>query len=442
MPPTNGIAAESDVVVIGGGPAGSTVSTLIAERGYRVQVFEREHFPRFHIGESLIPETYWVLKRIGMLEKMLKSHFVKKYSVQFVNADGKLSAPFYFWDNKPHECSQTWQVVRSEFDLMMLNNAREHGAHVFEGVRVLDVLFDGNRAVGVRVLAEDGSRLDVRAKVVVDASGQSGLLQNKFKTRVWDPVLNKGAIWTYWQGAYRDTGRDEGATLVIQTPSKQGWFWYIPQHDDIVSVGVVAPFDYLFKGRGSHEQTYNEEVDRCPAVKQRVSSAERVTGYFATKDYSYRSTEVAGDGWVLIGDAFGFLDPLYSSGVLLALRSGEMAADAVVEGLERGDVSRAQLGKWGPAFNQGVDRMRRLVCEYYDGFSFGQFVRKFPELKGKVTDLLIGDLFSDRVDVVWQPMESLYPPGKNRPSMWNSGTPPEIAGNKVNELFLPEGRRP
>jgi len=390
----------------------------------------------------LIPETYWVLKRLGMLPKMQASHFVKKYSVQFVNAQGKLSAPFYFWDNKPHECSQTWQVVRSEFDLMMLNNAREHGVQVHEGVRVLDVLFEGDRAVGVKIQDADGKQREVRAKVVVDASGQSGLLQNKFKLRIWDPVLNKGAVWTYWEGAYRDTGKDEGATIVIQTPSKQGWFWYIPQHNNVVSVGVVGPFDYLFKGRGSHEQIYKEEVERCPAVAERVAKAKRVTGYFATKDYSYRAKECAGHGWVLIGDAFGFLDPLYSSGVLLALRSGEMAADAIVEGLKKNDVSAAQLGKWGPAFGEGVNRMRRLVCEYYDGFSFGNFVRNYPHLKGKVTDLLIGDLFTDAVDVVWKPMESLYPPGKTPPNQWNSGTPPEVAANKVNELFLPEGRRP
>jgi flavin-dependent dehydrogenase len=429
----------ANVVVIGGGPAGSTVSTLLAQHGLRVKLYERERFPRFHIGESLIPETYWVFQRLKMLDKMKASPFVKKYSVQFINAAGKLSAPFYFHDNKPGECSQTWQVIRSEFDTMMLDNAREQGVEVHQPARVLDVFFDGDRAVGVRVQHEDGSQQEVRARVVVDASGQSTMLQNRFKLRLWDPVLNKGAIWTYWQGAHRAPGQDGGATLVIQTTNKQGWWWYIPQHDDTVSVGVVAPFDYLFKGRGSHEQVYNEEVEACPAVKERVSIGRRATGYFATKDYSYRSKQVAGDGWVLVGDALGFLDPLYSSGVLLALRSGEMAADAIAEGLAKGDVSAAQLGKWGDTFNRGVDRMRRLVCEYYDGFSFGQFVRTFPHLKGLVTDLLIGDLFTVRVDAVWGPMESLYPPDKKGIPAWTTQAPPDVVANKVNELFIPEG---
>lgn len=431
-----------DVVVIGGGPAGSTVSTLMAQQGCRVVLFERERFPRFHIGESLIPETYWVLKRLNMLEKMRQSHFVQKYSVQFVNSAGKLSAPFYFWDNKPHESSQTWQVVRSEFDLMMLKNAEEHGVEVHQETRVLDVLFAGDTAVGVRIQKSDGTTAEVRARVVVDASGQSTMLQSRFKLRLWDPVLNKGAIWTYWKGAYRSPGQDGGATLVIQTVDKQGWFWFIPQHNDMVSLGVVAPFDFLFKGRGTHEQTYREEVERCPAVKERVANAERVTGYFATKDYSYRTKQAAGNGWVLVGDAFGFLDPLYSSGVLLALKSGELAADAIVAGLAKNDVSAAQLGCWAEGFNAGIDRIRRLVCEYYDGFSFGNFVKSYPKLKGLVTDLLIGDLFTERVDAVWQPMESLYPPDKKPIPPWSDEAPPEVSGNKVNELYLPTGHRP
>jgi flavin-dependent dehydrogenase len=260
---------------------------------------------------------------------------------------------------------------------------------------------------------------------------------------VWDPLLNKGAIWTYWQGAFRDSGRDEGATMVLQTRDRQGWFWYIPLHDNIVSLGVVAPFDYLFKNRsGSHEQTYEEEVERAPAVKERIKNAKRVTGYFVTRDYSYRSKQVAGDGWVLVGDAFGFLDPLYSSGVLLALKSGELAADAIVEGLRKDDTSAQQLGAWGDTFNQGVDRMRRLVCEYYDGFSFGKFVRHYPQLRNTVTDLLIGDLFTDRVDAVWNPMETLYEPGKRAIPTWKQGLPPDQIPDKANQLILPDGRRP
>ncbi|MDZ4821177.1 MAG: NAD(P)/FAD-dependent oxidoreductase [Planctomycetota bacterium] len=399
---------KTQVIVIGGGPAGATTSTLLAQQGIQVTLLEREHFPRFHIGESLIPETYWVLERLKMLPKLKGSHFVKKHSVQFIGSSGRLSEPFYFHDNKPHECSQTWQVVRSEFDKMMLDNAREHGVDVHEGIHVVDVLFEGDKALGVRIRTEDGQHRDILADVVVDASGQSSIIQNRFKLKQVDQQLKKGALWTYFEGAYRDTGRDEGATMVIQTKEKKGWFWYIPLHNNIISVGVVADFEYLFdKSRGDHEAIYQQELDNCPAVKERVSIGKRVEPYRAQKEYSYKSTRVAGDGWVLVGDAFGFLDPLYSSGVLLALKSGSLAADAVAEGLKNGDASAAQLGKWGPDYQVGMERMRKLVCEYYEGFSFGRFVKKHPHFKGTLTDLLIGDLFRDEVGQVFGPIDEL-----------------------------------
>lgn len=397
-------ARDYDVVVVGGGPSGATTATLIAQQGHRVAIFERDHFPRFHIGESLIPETYWVLERLNMLPKMKGSHFVKKYSVQFVTSKGKLSEPFYFCDHKPHEASQTWQVRRSEFDHLMLENAREHGVEVFEGARVHEIVFDGTRATGVKVTRDDETGIeDISAKVVVDASGQQSMLIGKLGLREWDPVLKKAALWTYWKGAYRDVGHDEGATIVMQIEGKQGWFWYIPLHDDIVSVGVVASHEYLFRNRGTSdfETIYFEEVAKCPGLTPRLANAERCDIFRAQKEYSYRSRKAAGDGWVLVGDAFGFLDPLYSSGVLLALKSGQVAADAISEGLTNGDTSAAQLGKWEPDYVKGMDRMRRLVCEFYDGFSFGRFVKKHPHLKGFVTDVLIGDIFKDDVDVLW-----------------------------------------
>lgn len=395
------VKSDPDVIVIGGGPSGATAATLIAQKGYRVRVLERESFPRFHIGESLIPQTYWVLQRLNMLPKLKESRYIKKYSVQFVAANGRLSEPFYFLDNNPHESSQTWQVRRSEFDRLMLENAAEQGVDVQHRVRVIDVVFEGDRAVGVRVVGENGQDERVeRANVIIDASGQSSLIMGKLGLRVRDPLLKKAACWTYWRGAHRDIGRDEGATIVFQLQGKQGWFWYIPLHDDVVSVGVVASHEYLFKGRDNidFESIYQAELDKCPSLKQRIGQAARSDIYRVAKEYSYRSRTAAGDGWVLVGDALGFLDPLYSSGVLLALKSGELAADAVCEGLDKGDTSRAQLGGWEAEYFRGMERMRQLVLAYYSGLSFGKFVAQHPHRKGDITDLLIGDLFRPELD--------------------------------------------
>jgi geranylgeranyl reductase family protein len=401
--------ALADVIVIGGGPSGSTVATLLAQQGYTVELFERERFPRFHIGESLIPHTYHVIERLGLLPFMKESNFVKKYSVQFVTEKGKLSEPFYFIDHDPHESSQTWQVRRSEFDHILLKNAADKGVHVHEGTRVLDVLFEGDRAVGVRVQTDGGESREVYAKVVVDAAGQSGTLMDRFGLREWDSVLKKAAVWTYWKGAYRDQGRDEGATIVMQTAGKNGWFWYIPLHDDIISVGVVANHDYLFRNRASTdlEAIYFEEVARCPGLQPRIAHATRCDIFRSQKEYSYRSRKTAGNGWVLVGDAFGFLDPLYSSGVLLALKSGSMAADAIADALAQGDTSEAMLRRWEGEFVKAMERMRKLVCVFYDGFSFGKFVRKHPDRKGLVTDVLIGNLFKDELDELWPLIDEL-----------------------------------
>ena len=401
--------AEPDVIVIGGGPSGSATATLLAQKGYRVEVFERDHFPRFHIGESLIPHTYHVLDRLGMLPKMQASHFTHKHSVQFVTEYGKLSEPFYFHDHEPNDVSQTWQVRRAEFDQMLMTNAREHGVTVHEGARVLEVLFEGTRAVGIRVKPEGQPERILKAKVIVDASGQSSMIIDKLNLRAWDPELKKAAVWTYWKGAYRDEGKDAGATIVLQTKGKAGWFWYIPLHDDVISVGVVASKEYLFDNRSTKdlEALYFEEVENCPGLQPRLENATRCDIFRAQKEYSYRAKQAAGDGWVLVGDAFGFLDPLYSSGVLLALTSAGMAADAIGDALVANDTSEVRLRSWEANYIKGMDRMRRLVCEFYDGMNFGKLVRRNPEKKGLITDVLIGNLFKDEVDELWPLIDAL-----------------------------------
>ncbi len=389
-------SGRHESVVIGGGPAGATCATLLARQGHRVLLLERSKFPRHHIGESLMPNTYFVFQKLGILDKMKRSGFVPKESVQFVSASGKDSAPFFFRDRDPNEWSVTWQVSRDKFDQMMLDHARESGVEVVEQAVVREVLFEKDRAVGVRAMI-GGQVRDIPAPVTVDASGQAGLISRQLMLRYGDEMLKNAVIYSYWRNAQRDEGRNAGATLVIALPGREGWFWFIPLEDDITSIGVVAPPSYLYNGRGDDPGAIlDEEIANTSGLARRLASATRIRPVYTTADFSYRSRRAAGHGWVLIGDAFGFLDPLYSSGVMLALKSGDMAATAIHEALAAGDVSEARLGRFGPLLAEGMQRIRMLVYAYYDpSFSMGRFVAENPHLKDAITRVLIGDVFDD-----------------------------------------------
>ena len=397
---------EYDVVVIGAGPAGSTVAILVAQAGYDVLLVDRETFPRYHIGESLMPETYWPLKRLGVLDRMKESSFVKKLSVQFVSHTGKESSPFFFPKHDAHESSQTWQVERAAFDQMLFERAAECGVEARDGTRVTDVLFDGDRAVGVRLRRGEEPAREIRAQVVVDATGLSAMLAHRLGLRQDDPHLRKSAVWTYFRGAVRDEGPHGGGTVILHTEGKQSWFWFIPLQDDVASIGVVGDQAYLLKGRGRPEEIFEAELGKCPAMQRRLALAERVDRYYAAKEFSYGTERQAGDGWVLVGDAIGFIDPIYSSGVFFALKSGELAAEAIVEGLASGDTSARQLGRWVDQFFAGTRWIRQLVDAYYqDDFSFGRFLRSHPEHQGSLTDLLIGRIFHEGAGAIFDAMQ-------------------------------------
>ena len=396
---------QYDAVIIGGGPAGATTATILAMKGRRVLVLEREHFPRYKIGESLIPYCYFTLERLGVIPKLTESIAQKKYNVQFVREDGRVSAPFYFNQHLKHEASMTWQVRRDDFDMMMLDNAREHGVEVIEGINVKEAIREGDTVVGVIAEDQDGNRREFRAQVTVDASGRDAFTINRNDWKVPDPMLKKVAIWTYYKGAKRDPGIDEGATTVAYLPDK-GWFWYLPLPNDEVSVGITAEREYLYRdlsdGKRDPEFIFNREIENNEWIREHLSTGEQFGGYRVTGDYSYRSKYCATDGVVLVGDAFAFLDPVFSSGVFLALRSGEVAADHIDEALTRGDVSASAFAEYGEMMCEGMEAMRKLVYAFYDDdFSFGKMLKKYPHLKGDVTDCLIGHLFKDFTEM-WQ----------------------------------------
>ena len=396
-----------DVIVMGGGPAGSSVAGMLAREGRQVILFEKEIFPRHHIGESLMTDTYWTFRRLGLLEKLRESPFVRKYSVQFANAAGKESRPFYFFEAVHHESAVTWQVTRAQFDHMLINHAAEQGAVVHQGVLVKQVLFEGDQAVGVEVQMQDGTREKFYANVVVDATGQMAMLSNKFRWRVRDPKLKKAVLYSYWKGAHREPDLNGGATLVLRTEhGSGGWFWYIPLENDITSVGIVANPEYLLKGRGQDlAKIYQEEIDKCEPCRKRVAEGTRVDKIYSILDYSYRSKHNAGNGFIIIGDAYGFLDPIYSSGVLLALKMAELAADAIHDAFNHDDFSAARLGQYQAKLDRGIESMRKLVYAFYnEGFSFAGFLRKYPEERVHIINLLIGDVFKEGVDSVYGPM--------------------------------------
>jgi flavin-dependent dehydrogenase len=395
---------------MGGGPAGSTVAALVAKEGFKTLLVERERFPRRHVGESLMPDSYFVFERLGLLDKMKRSGYAKKVGVQFVNHHGRESAPFLFRWNDPHECSETWHVPRPEFDQMLFEHAAENGAECHQGVRVLDVLMNGDRAEGVKLQFEDDAgetqTREVRAKIVVDATGQSAILSNKLGLRRVNPALKKSAIWGHFRGAKRDTEHGGVYTIVLWTNERKSWFWYIPQADDIVSVGVVGDNDYMLKGRGAPQQTFYEEVAKCPAVAERMEGAEQVDELIVAKEFSYLTDRSAGEGWTLVGDAWGFIDPVYSSGVFFALKSGQMAADCILEALRTGNASAEVLGRWVPEFSQKTNWVRKLVLAFYSGgFRVGKFVKEFPHHRGELTDLLIGRVFNDRVGKIFDDLD-------------------------------------
>ena len=398
-----------DVIVVGGGPAGSTTGALLAEKGHDVLILEKEKFPRYHVGESLMPFCYFPLERLGLVDSLMESGNPRKYCVQFVRQDGFLSQPFYFFQHFDHPSSTTWQVWRSEFDKMIMDKARDNGASVLEETQAKSLIKSDNRVEGVVVESKDLGKLELRAPLVIDASGRDCFAAHKEKWLVRDPELKKIALWTYYKGAKRDPGLDEGATTVAYLPEK-GWFWYIPLSGDMVSVGIVAEHQYLFNGSTKdHAEIFQREVQNNEWIKEHLAEGEQTGEYRVTGDYSYRNRYCAIDGLALAGDALGFLDPVFSSGVFLALKSGVMLADEVDEALKTNQPLDAScFENYGKRMQSSIETMRKIVYAFYDeDFSFGDLVKRGDHLRAALTDCLIGNVDDQDFKELFESMSDL-----------------------------------
>lgn len=389
-------AANWDAIVLGAGPAGCAASTALAQAGRRVVMVDKNPRRRYSVGESLIPFCYDALERLGLTDQMDSAGFAfPKHSVQFASDGGRVSKPYYFFDHTEHARAKTWQVVRSEFDKLLRDNAESAGVTILEQTRARELVMDGEKVCGVVANDAAGYSTELRAPVTIDATGRDTFAQSRLGWRVPDEHLKKMAIWTYYEGSKRDEGHDEGTTTIAYLPCK-GWFWYIPLADNRASIGLVADKDYLFDGTKDLAEIFEREVQNQAWIKDRLSEGQRSDDYRVTSEFSYRSRHCATDGLVLVGDAFSFLDPVFSSGVYFALTSGILAGDAVHAALEAGDTSAARFAAYGTEFAKQMEPMRKLVYAFYDdGFSFGKFLKAHPDQRDALTDCLIGDLQRD-----------------------------------------------
>jgi flavin-dependent dehydrogenase len=393
------MAAERfEVIVIGGGPAGASVATELARKGRHVVLCEREQFPRFHIGESLLPCSMPLFERLGVLPE-LERRFLPKYGAEFVTLDAKLSRHYPFAEGLVEGSASAFQVDRAEFDQVLLDNAAKAGVDVRQGAHVTRFDTDTRRAY-VSGRRDSGDRFEIEADFLVDATGQKSLVAGRLGLRRMDTALRNFSVFSHYKGAKRYTGKREGDISVVLAP--QGWWWVIPLKNDRTSVGYVAPAKAQ-RGRKLDEAFLNEEIAASEFLRDRLEGAERVAPVRTISDWSYSSERMVGDRWLLVGDAATFIDPVFSTGVYLGMIGAFRAAEAIQRAFERRRFSAVEFAGYERWVQRGVGTYRKFVRGFYQP----QFVELLLQpsdrlgLRGAVTSLLAGHGV-DRLDVAWR----------------------------------------
>ena len=393
-----------DVAIIGGGPAGSTAATLLARAGRKVVVFEREKFPRFHIGESLLPFSMKAFKRMDLLGKFDEAGFLRKYGGEFFSACGEQGVKFYFKDAYRSQTDHSFQVTRAEFDKLLLDHARDSGAEIRPEIAVENVEFSDGRVV-VRWKsarrpdgngrANGGEQGEVSARYLIDASGRNSLLGAKFNLKKSYRHLQKLSIFAHYDGMSRAEGIDGTLTTLIRGIDR--WFWIIPLTPTRTSVGVVLDGEIFKRSKTSAEQFLEDAIAEQPLLTQRMTNAHRASTVHVAADFSYRNSQLFGDRWLLIGDAAGFIDPIFSSGVFLAVFSGELAADSLDQVLNDPSIAKKLFRKYQAKVNRAMDVYLRFINAWYTKEFIEVFSspREFLNLPPAINAVLGGNAGTD-----------------------------------------------
>lgn len=375
-----------DVIVIGGGPAGSTAATLLAQQGLSVTLLERERFPRFQIGESLLPYNNDLFARLGLTDALQQGDYFPKYGAYFVTGDGSIGYSFRFDQRLRDPYRRSFQVKRSEFDHLLLRNAREKGVDVREETSVTSIdLSDPSKVV------VNG---DLEARFVVDASGHGAVVGNRLSGRSDVPSLQKIAFFAHYRNVPRAEGKDAGNTVIVVL--RDAWFWMIPINGEVTSVGLVVDRDHYLRCGLEPGALLQRTIDGASWVAERMKDAERVSPLYARKDFSFRMHSLAGPNYVLVGDAAGFLDPIFSTGVFMAMKSADMATSAVLERLRTG--STGSLERYEAEMQRGLDKYLRFIEHFYDRDFLEVFLQPSERwgLLTAVVGVLAGDIFETR----------------------------------------------
>lgn len=415
---------DYDVAIIGGGPAGASMAAYLAKAGASCAVFERDLFPREHVGESLVPASNRVLADIGVIGAM-DEQFVRKYGAAWSVATDKKLTPTYDVDfkglqaheevnvafeereNEAYDVTYTWHVDRAKFDTLLLQNASRCGADVFEGVRIAGVDFDDDGVTARYVLGK--SERSVRAKIVVDASGRKTFLGNLKKLRVRDPVFQQMAIHTWFRGVDRrklvKKAKQEDYIYIHFLPVTATWVWQIPISDTITSIGVVTQKAHFAKSKSEREKFFWDCIAAQPKLHDGLRAGEQMRPLKEEGDYSYAMSELVGDRWLLIGDAARFVDPIFSSGVSVALNSARLASADILDALKSGRFSRDSYGRYEQTLRRGVKTWYKFITLYYRLNVLFTYFLAFPEHRVDVIRLLQGDVYDEEEPAVLTEME-------------------------------------